>query len=882
MASTFVRLDSLAELKRAIDTGGQNLGGSEFAKNFSAYVNAAIASVNFGHRILTAPVSDAVFSQQKVQHVLVGKSWLHAIVFQRILVSTYADLGTSLDVQRKDRDLLGLIHGFITSDIDAAISGHPPENITASLIPTLPSNIQALLNTIPYINFPVKAGGHFPEHITASVNITQPVNFSVYVRRGEIGTLDIAASITQVGGFDDLSTFVRSTRAAISDFGVSIEEKILGNITAFINGNISSDIGGIINAERFNSLFGIIWNWTRQAVGEMKAYIRRIDHAVKDLPVDTVRAIISTHTSDKVPNLDRVSKPFYQNRYVFGTGSRGFFLLTLEPVFGYFPDLHAEIFAQQFFRLNIKAYIRVAARQSDGIIVSVLGVSPYVNINKITISPNPLKDLSVSIVQRGGFKQLQAQIRPLHSTSTGTSEDADYIYTAATYRFLLGTGRGLFIPEVNVPQIKVTTFRNNHPRPDLRAFIQGWNEINFGAYIRDYTFMSLSASLFAVDDGMFKDLFVQLIPAHIKSFSASVVPVGYYRHLAASISSGGGVSHIGASIVSFINPLAFDVVPVSTKPFSNIGAIINYDELVSCSSTSTFSSINAFIRGFFASDTNTSSDIGATLNVLRLLSDVNAEVIGRKRTRIRVLTLSFRANTRGSSSTGASITPLVKVVSDISVEIAGLSHQTDITASIIPARKVLSGVLLTESENVVDFRSGDTEEVFVTFRSKVGEYVYEKLTNTVYPTDRGTWAIDLRTAKRQELFFDRSPENRTRVIDGVVEYYSLDAAIRDALTFICDRQQENIGASIGGVGKAISFAAAVNVVGADNLSNIKAGIVSVYNSPEIFASVNTGLGSSRFESVMGVIFPANESQESLSAQVTGEHSKDFGVSVVGV
>ncbi len=728
------------------------------------------------------------------------------------------------------------------------------------------------------LNMSVSLSAVRPVDINAILNVHQPENIPAFLRTAYTAVLDLGSSLTQVGSFEGLPALIKSLSTSYSDMLAEIEVKYPGDLRAFLHGYATTDLGASLVTERYKNLPVIIWGRVVAATSNFGAFVRQDTNGTKDMPVMGMKAVVSTHTSDKTPNLRKVGKVFYENKFLFGTRSKGLVAFVIEPVYGVFPDLHAEIFAQQYFRASLAALIRPAQRTTTEFPTTLVSVSPHIKITKITLKPQPLRELPTTLNARGGYLSMGALIRGGFSGSTGTAEDAAYTTTASTHRFILGTTKGLYIPKKNTPTIVTTTFNNNHPNPDLRASLRAWQASNIGAYLKVYNLAALPASLTSIGPDQYKDLYAFAEPAYVSDLLASLISTGEYRGLSASIESSGGISNFTASIISFINPLSYTVVPVSTKPFKDIGALINYGSMVSCAGGSQIASLSAYIRGFEGGTEDKAASLGASLNALRLTSGMPAEIVGRKLTRIRTLTLNFRASTRGSSTVNAVAVPKVETYSSLLASISGLSHEINFGASITPVRYALEDVLFTASEHAVNLRNPQNfKDVLLTFRSKVSSYVYEEIGQAIYPTEHGKWAIDLRSVKRQTSFFDRDPESRERLVSSAEGFHSIDEAIRNAISIICDGVQDNLGASIVVGGGSSNLRVSMGVTSIDKFTDMRSKLVSVQTLPDISASVNTGRQSSGYASLMTTIYSGGLAvQSSMPASLDVEVARDLG------
>lgn len=792
------------------------------------------------------------------------------------------------------KDLQAVIHGFFDDELSASIRPHHLRSLAATLNPVPSEDMGAVLQPIPGKDLPAETvpvpgvnlgaigGGHFPEDIEALLNPVVPVNLSAYIRRGFKGTDDIGASLTQVGAFKDMSALLRSALRQTNDLSTTL--RVIAKTTKDLGARLQPihqlDLSASIITERVFDQTAIIWGYARELVKDLSAIIRRVDSDTLDLPVSPLKARVSTHTSGKLPNLTKVAKKFFDNRYVFGTADAGMFILTLEPIFGVFPDLAAEIFAQEFFRDNIRGFLRAAIRDSKDLGTVFTSVVPFINVNKILLELVPLLNLPGDLVQVGAFKRTRGSITPVHKSSTGTSPTAGFITTASSFRFLIGTTKGLFIPPQVVPQVRITTYRNDFPRPDLHATIAGWYEADIGASISDYPFKPLPASLNALDASHISSLSARIAPFRTEDIGGQLTPSGGFEGLGGDVVVAGAISDLSASLVPRINPLSFNVVSVSTMPISDMGAIINYGTLVRCAPTSQVIGLGAYVKSIVTGTDETVQNLSATLNVLRLQNDLPGEVVGRKRTRIRVLSLTFRSKTRDSEGIRGSVTPVIPTHLGLSAQITGLLHEADLPATITPFRYEPHDVEFTTTEKVVNFADSAEKNILLSFRSLVSSYVFEDVSNAVYATDRDTWAIDLRTLIRDESFFDRSPNNRVVTVDGLQEFNTLDEAIRNAIVILTERLKENIGASITARGVIRDLGVELTIRGSDKIAALSSSLVSVANAPDIAASINDPQTEfSAFLQSRGSITPLVSSTNFLFGEIVGSIIDDLGAEI---
>jgi len=780
-----------------------------------------------------------------------------------------------------------------TIDLGAVLQPHRIEDLQASIEIISAVDLGAILSPVPHVNLPAEmfaiagkdlaasAGGHLPEDIPAILAAVRPVDLPVFIRGGGTGTIDLGGSLTQTGAFKDLSAFVRTALPDLKDLKGVI--RVIANATADLPALLLpfhvTDLGADIITQRVFDTRAIIYGFARECESNISAILRRSDSAVTDLPVAPLKANTSTHTSDKKINLTKVARPFFQNRYVFGTVDAGLLLLTLEPIFGFFPDLHAQIFAQQFFRDNIAGFVRPVFPALRDLSADTTSVGPFVNADKILLDLIPFINLEADLDQVGVILPTRASITPRVEAATTTADDAGFVTTASSYRFFLGTSKGLFIPPQVVPTIRITTYTNNSPTPDLHATIAGWYETDLGASIKDYPFVALSASILSLDASRINNISAFLAPFRSFDLSASATPTGEMEDIPGSLTVQGKISDLTATISTVVDALAFNIVSVSTVPTFDLAAIINYGANILCVPKSQIAGLSGYLRPLVTGTPETIQNFPATLNVLRRVITLPAEIISRKRTRIQVLSLTFRSKTRDSEPIRGSITPVAPGTIELSASISGLSHEINLPATINPVRFAPPKVEFTVTETLTDIQSGFIKDVLLSFRSQVSLYVYEEVANSVFETDKGTWAIDLRTLLRDESFFDRAEANREFVLDDIQEFFSLDEAIRNALVLLCERRQAFLPASLVATGQITDLGVQIGITSADRINDLITSLVAVANSPDITASININTQSSTLLSIIALIAGVTQEQGDVGGSIIGHIVEDLGAEI---
>lgn len=878
------RLSHLGQIIDEIPAGVDSVEGSRswFATRISSNVKAFL-------RTLGSPEDGDVYGRSATDSFSTvrleqghGQSWLHEAAAELVHFSAVADFSASIEGMLAVfiEDITGSLRSYSYSDITAAVNGVAGFDLIAQL-ESIPSvDLPAALTPIPGADLPTFAGGHFPVDIEAAINVVQPVDISGYVRSGESAQEDLQAGLTQRGYINDIDSFIRGYLRSSSSLSARIIVRTPVDLSARMHGYVVSDLQANIITQRIKDMRGILWGRVREAVVDFRSSLRSSAGGQKDLPVLPVKAVVSTHTSDKVRNIERVAKSFFENRYVFGTSSAGIFRLVLEPVYGDFPDLHGYIYAQQFFRENISAFIRPASPDARALASSLEAVTPFINLSKVMLKLQPLSELSSSFVPSGGYKNIRALARPVHKGITTTASDAGYTSTASSYKFVLGTANGIFIPPIKTPEMRLTTYRNDSLTPDLHASLSGWGSSDLGASIRDYPYSALGGFLNALSLDHLSNISARIAPHRVQDLAAALAVSGSLGDMRAEIEGSGAISDLTGSLLAYINPAIYSSLYVSTQPFSDMSAYINYSSIAHCARTSASTAIPAYVRAVVGGQDSNRSDLPGYLNALHLQLELPASVLAHKRTRVSILNLYFRANSRGTNAIPSSIVPVVQSFLGLAASVRGLSHEFDLSATLTPVRYVLPDVPFTLLERVVDTEGfSEEKEVYVRFHSQVGEYVYEQATGSIYSTDRGTWAIDVRTLLNSGTFFDLSASNRKVKLTALSEYYSIDEALRAAISLLCDYHQDDIYADVTASGSVASLSAAVDAVDSSRFSDIKSVVAAVLTPPDLSASVNTDSVKSSYAILKSIINPAINTRENLEASVNGYNVGDLSASV---
>jgi hypothetical protein len=781
-----------------------------------------------------------------IDNILKAKTWSNTDTYQAYVipwVSDTADLGAIVRAAgRLAADLPAYIFSFGAvntgdpvdlpafvqphnlDDMQAIIATIDAVNLAGDIESIASINLPGQADPVPSVDLPAFSGAHPPEDVPASIASVRPVDLPVYIIGGFSDTLDMGASLATLGQVGDLQAFLNVASTTVKDLAATVRTIGRGEVDlpAFLQPHRERNLTASIITQRIYDVRAIILG-VAPASADLHASIARIDSASFDM---------------------------------------------LGYVLAQFIDL-----------TNVSAAIRVIQLGDTDMLTSLTSVAPFFNVNKVPLQFVPLTNLDANLTPFGGHLQMRASITPVHEASTGTADDAGFIITATSYRLYLGTSRGLFVPPQNLPQVRISTYVNNSQRPDLNASISAYNQTNLSASIKAYPSFDLSAYARALDLDHVSDLVANIGVYWPKNLQAAITVVGAFTGLSGSLVSSGYINDLPAVLVPFIDPLALHIISVSTQPIADLGALINYDPFVKCSPTHLISSLSAHIRPVVTGTLNNQSNMLASLTSTLSILDMTATIIGRKRTRVRLLSLTFTAKTRASERIRGSIVPVHKVTSDVSASILGLLHEFDLPATLTPIRYTPNNSDFTATERVTNIDTWEAKDVLLSFRTQVRQYVYEEVTEAVYATDRGTWTIDLRTLLQAESFFDRAEQNREYLLDDLQEFYSLDEAIRSAIVILCERRQANISASLTVRGQIGDLAAQVTAFTLDRASDLHTTIMPVVNLPDISASINTGSQSSSLAALSATVSPRASVLDDLSGEIFGTISSDMAAEI---
>lgn len=780
--------------------------------------------------------------------------------------------------------MLVTVHG--SKDIYASLISIYSDDIGAYLEPVPGSTLQAYLGTVPFSTLPsyiraipgvdIRAfgGGHPPKDLTASAVVNLPVPMSGYIVSGFTDVASISADVTGTGGWSNIHANVHAAFSSARKLYAELFVRGFSSLPAHIGGWALYDLDATIKGVCSRDINGVIVG-TVQTYKDVSVFIRASFGGQQDVGV-WIYGWRRTHTSDKLYNYNKFSWP--APRMIIGT-RRGLTILRIEPIYGYFPDLHADITVINYYRSYIRASIRGTIPTTHSLTGTITAVTPAIYINKVIVNFVNVSNMLAYISAFSGYKNMSANIRGIVSTRTSTAAGSGWVYTYSMVKFHLGTTKGLFIPVRTRGSIRDNYFLNSSRMPDMWAYVYGWATNDITSSISVQPCMALYGSVVPLDTSHLSYIRASITSTYTFDITSSVSGVGYFDHLGADVTASGETYPLGATIKPYLLVLGFRVLPVETMPFYELQAIVN--PVSSCGAMSTYSELGAFVRA--ATQPTGGSDFYAYIESSRDASLLSADIVGRKTTRIRVINLWFRTKTRSHHYLSSLVVGIGEAYLDMGADIRGISHTSDITASITPYRykfnNPFSPLGTIDVYKLADGVGQLYKKVSMSFSNKVDMYIYDALNSAIYPLDNGRWALNLSTLTETQLFFYRGISDKSINIGSVLEYKSIDEAIRAAVVFLTEMRQEDIYASITGTGGCCPLRAYIYGKARDKVSDLRASLTIVNNDPDLYAYISAFSG---FNPMKAYVVGIGEGTPDIDAYIRGVVHESLAASIVCV
>lgn len=750
----------------------------------------------------------------------------------------YKDLGAYVGtIGVSYSDLSALITTMYIEDLPTCIFSIPPNNLYCSLFSIPPSNISGFIAPVPPSDLLVFAGGHPPEDILANLLVNLPVPISAWIRSGNSYISNITASISGSGGFKDLGSWVRVVNGDSSFIKASVIVREPVNLYGWISGWKELELTANIKGVHSSVLQAILYGVAVEEHKDLKVFIRPSWEGSSNLGTG-IYGWISAHTTDKPINFNLLSRPF--NSFIL-SHRKGITKLTLEPVRGVFPDLHAQILCIPCYTSDLRTFIRATIGLSSNLGASLNAVTKTIYITKIPINFVNLSDIYATITAFSGYKKLYASIRGYVSARTDTSSGSGWVYSSSSVKFYIGTNKGLFIPTGVKRSIRTVGFINNSNFPDLRSYIFGWGVGGLTASISVQPYSSLLSYITGQDLSHIKDVSATIVSMYTDDLVSFIVGIGGFYSMPASISSSGDTLGIGASIKPYLKVSGFRIIPVETRPFIDLRSYIN--PISSCGHYSSYSPISAFIRP--AKIFSGGDPMYASINSLSNISDLFVSINCKKITRIRLLDIMFRTLRRASSTISSYIVGIDSSYKDLISSIGSIPHEVALYASITPYIAGFSSMPKQELINVYKVIGMNAElykQLKMTFASKPEKLIYDGIEKAIYSIGNKKWVLNISEVSETGTFFDKKTTDRNKLIDSIEEYDSVDEAVRAAIDILAEMRKVDVSASITAIGGYNGLRAYIYGDALDRVSNLPTSIYIVNNEPVLYATISAYSG----------------------------------------
>lgn len=790
---------------------------------------------------------------------------------------TVGDLGARILItEHLTKDILGSITAEYIYDLPTYILSIPPSDIVAYLQSVSPSDIPTYILSIPPKDIRATSGGHLPGDLLASMAINFPVDISSYIIAGYSSTSDILTDITRIGYFVHFGAVVHTAFSSFSKIYASITPRVPKDIRAYISGWQSLDITADVVGVYSRDIGAYVRCFYVENVKDFKSFVRPSWTSTNDLRAETY-GWHSAHTTDKPINYHKF--PAFMPKILIGH-RRGFTILEIEKIWGVFPDLHASITGTPFSKSYLYAFIRGVVPLYANMQGYINAVTPVIYINKLVVNFVNMYDLYAYISAFSGYRSMSASIRGVCSTSTGTSSGSGWVYSSFYVKFYVGTNNGLIIPQSTSRTIRPAYYINRSLLPDLHGYLYGWSVSDLAASVSVQPYLNISGTLTAIDLSHVYHLGASIVSTYVVDFSGSIVGVGGFVGLGASLSVSGQVGELSASISPYLKVLGYRILPVETMPFIDMYAVINPLSTY-CGGSSYYDDICAFVRS-----TNIfvgGSGMEASINSLRSTGDLSTSISGKKFSRIRTINIWYRAGNRASADILCFIRGIASVSSDFGASIIGDYLSTDMGASITGYRYLFDRVF-DRLPDIEVYKLSDGvgylyKKLALTFSSRVEKYIYDGINNALYPMDDGKWVLNLRELSEIDEFYDRLSTDRSLNIDSILEFNTVDEAIRAAISLLVDMSQSDVSASISATGYIDGIMATIYGTSADRTKDLPTKLFIVENMPDLQAYISAFSG---FRELSTFINGYETLNKDLYATTHGFVCESLNANIVGV
>lgn len=763
----------------------------------------------------------------------------------------YSDLGASIYPNSiHSFDLMATIssHGAISTDFYASvramsygvlagtISAITPSTLLGYMTTIPPSNIISTVTAIPPSVLYATSGGHLPVNLYAVLQTVQPYPLYAYIVSGYGGVSSLTAAVTGVGGFSDLNARIKTFYGSSTDIRATIGISWWHDIPCFITGwqylSLYASIAGIYSTD----IGGYINPIVTGLHVDLSGFIRSAYDNILSLG-SSIHGWIAAHTTNKPYSFD------FKDRlpsFMLSTEG-GASLVHVELVRGVFPDLLASIYGDGFKNVALGGFIRSFLPSTSLFSSSIIGVTSPVHIGRLSLHFYPLSDLYASISTNSRIEQMYAFIRGYKSTHTATDSSSFWVRGFMGHRAIFGTAYGIYLYSPVVGNSDYLYFNNISNIPDLHAYIGGWAQASLIASISSVKFSTLASTITILDATHMLMLRAKITAYSYTAMSANINSVGTFVSFYGSIISSGETSLLSASIYPYISPKAFRIIAVETQPLLSLYATIG--AVNTCSLTSTFSSLSAYIQGRYSS----AYDVGVGVLYASIFTNtdtgsINASIEGKRLIRYSIIPFIARTMNFTGYNLSAHICGVGNTASNFTATITGDYLYSSINSTVTAVRYYLNVAKPIGTFDVYK-EEGQFVSLYKTIKLSMSSaalsYVYDDLDKVVYPTKNGKWVLKLETYTGiDKALADRDTEDRYVEIGSMVKYNTVDEAIRAAVVLLIGMRSSSMTASIASVGNTNSMGAYIYGISSDKTSQLNASLYITKNEPTLAAYLN--------------------------------------------
>jgi hypothetical protein len=171
------------------------------------------------------------------------------------------------------------------------------------------------------------------------------------------------------------------------------------------------------------------------------------------------------------------------------------------------------------------------------------------------------------------------------------------------------------------------------------------------------------------------------------------------------------------------------------------------------------------------------------------------------------------------------------------------------------------------------------KQISMLFDTKVESYIYDSIQKALYSIGDDRWVLNFSELSETGEFFDKSTEDKTYLLDNIVEYDSVDEAIRAAIQWLTEPQTNDLSASITAVGGYSDMRAIIDGLYIDRVSDLPTSLYIVNNDPSLSAYISAFSG---YVAMKASVVGYGSSSPGLSASVHGVIYTGLSATINGI